>query len=209
MHIYIDESGGVGRGVMTLAAVSVDPDAAAHLLSAFRKATGLQSELKGSRINLDERSHFFELFEQADARAIVGVATLATRPEMSEDRGEHDQHVYAALIDDVVRAWLPETGGCAQIVMDDGRYDALTLSEMTRDVAEILGGFGAIRTELSHHLPGLQIADVVANSFFNRALVNDRQGHFVHVVEPHLASLRIRMRILTRDALDGPAHSSS
>ena len=30
--------------------------------------------------------------------------------------------------------------------------------------------------ELSHRLPGLQIADVIANTFFNRAMVTERQA---------------------------------
>jgi hypothetical protein len=41
---------------------------------------------------------------------------------------------------------------------------------------------------------------VIANSFFNRALVNDRQGRMAAVVQPFLDSGQIVMRILSDDA---------
>jgi hypothetical protein len=39
MTIYCDESGGVGRGVMTLAAVQIEPQDADALLARFRVRT--------------------------------------------------------------------------------------------------------------------------------------------------------------------------
>jgi hypothetical protein len=41
MPIYCDESGGVGRGVMTLAAISVEDDDADAVVARFREITGL------------------------------------------------------------------------------------------------------------------------------------------------------------------------
>jgi Protein of unknown function (DUF3800) len=196
MNLYCDESGGVGRGVMTLAAVSITAEAATDLLMQFRKATGLKSELKGSRINLDERAYFFDLFEKANAKAIVGLAISAVHPPPGGDKGDLDQAVYAALIEDVLAAWLPESGGCIEIVLDDGRYDALTMATMRADVAAMLGNFGTARMEVSHHVDGVQIADVIANSFFNRALATERQAQFAALLAPHLESGRIRMRVL-------------
>jgi Protein of unknown function (DUF3800) len=196
MNLYCDESGGVGRGVMTLAAVSITAEAAADLLRQFRKATGLKSELKGSRIDLDERAYFFDLFEKANAKAIVGLAISAVHPPPGTDKGELDQAVYAALIEDVLAAWLPESGGCVEIVLDDGRYDALTMATMRADVAAMLGNFGTARMEVSHHVDGVQIADVIANSFFNRALASERQSRFAALLAPHLESGRMRMRVL-------------
>ena len=196
MNIYCDESGGVGRGVMTLAAVAITADAATDLLAQFRKATGLRSELKGSRIDLEERAYFLDLFAKSGAKAIVGIAVSAVRPRAGEDRGELDQAVYSALIEDVLGAWLPESGGCVQIVLDDGRYDALTMAGMRAEVVAMLGHFGTARMEVSHHEAGVQIADVVANSFFNRALPSDRQEQFGALLAPHLESGQMRMRVL-------------
>jgi Protein of unknown function (DUF3800) len=201
MNLYCDESGGVGRGVMTLAAVAITAEAATNLLAEFRKATGLKSELKGSRIDLEERAYFLDLFVKAEARAIIGIAVAAVRPQAGADRGDHDQAVYAALIEDVLGAWLPESGGCVQIVLDDGRYDALTMAAMRADVAAMLGNFGTARMEVSHHEAGVQIADVIANSFFNRALPSERQERFGALLAPHLENGRLRMRILEENSL--------
>lgn len=181
---------------MTLAAVSMEPDAANQLVNQFRVATGLTSELKGSRIDLEERAYFFELFAQTKARATIGLAITALKPAPNDDRGDHDRNIYAALLDDVIGALLPETGGCAQVIFDDGRYDAASLKGIRADVAALLGGFGTARMELSHHLDGLQIADVIANSFFNRALVSERQPRFIELLAPFLERKQFRMRIL-------------
>ena len=61
MPIYCDESGGVGRGVMTLAAIYVDEDKAEAILQRYRDCTGLKGELKGSRIDLPERAFVMEM----------------------------------------------------------------------------------------------------------------------------------------------------
>jgi hypothetical protein len=196
MHIYCDESGGVGRGVMTLAAVTIAPEAASRILAEFRAATGLRGELKGSRIDFDERDYFYRLFVREKARAVVGLAITAMRPRPGEDRGELDRQVYGALLNDVIGHILPETGGCAQIIFDDGRYDPATLAGVREEIAAMLSGLGTVSLDMSHHQAGLQIADVVANSFFNRALVSERQGAFISLLEPLITERRIRFRIL-------------
>lgn len=196
MHIYCDESGGVGRGVMTLAAVGVDPDAADALLDRFREVTGLRSELKGSRIDIGERAYFFELLERSGARAVVSIAISMLKAAPGEDRGDRDREVYADLLNDAVGALLPETGGCARIVIDDGRYDPATLQALTGEIAGLVGHLGAARREMSHREAGLQIADVIANSFFNRALPSARQARISAILEPFLESGRIRMHVL-------------
>jgi hypothetical protein len=66
----------------------------------------------------------------------------------------------------------------------------------------MVGPCGTTQLELSHRLAGLQIADVVANTFFNRALVNERQGRMAAIAAPMLESGQITLRVLEgRDAL--------
>ena len=200
MPIYCDESGGVGRGVMILAAVNIQPDAADSLLSRFRATTGYLSELKGSRIDLVRRNLFFGLFTELDATATVGIAISALKPEPDEDRGDHDIVTYAALLNDVIGAMLPCVMDCESVIIDDGRYGPETLSKVRDDIGRLVGPCGTARLELSHRLAGLQIADVIANSFFNRALVNDRQGRMAAVVAPLLENGRLKMRVLPNNA---------
>ena len=190
---------------MTLAGVSVESGAADALLARFRALTGLQRELKGSRIGMGERGLFFELFAEAGARATVGIAIRAVRPGPGEDRGDHDRDVYTALLEDVIGAMLPESGGCLGVIIDDGRYDPATLSSIRQDIGSLVAPLGVASLDLSHHQAGLQIADVVANTFFNRALPSERQGRLHALVEPLLESGRIKYRILDRSVLDASA----
>lgn len=196
MPIYCDESGGVGRGVMTLAGVDIDAKAADSLLSRFRAVTGYLGELKGSRIDLAERALVMELFADSGGTATVGVAISAIKPAQGEDRGDHDIAIYAALLNDVVGAMLPAIPGCDSVIIDDGRYGMEILAHIRDDIGKLVGPCGTAQLELSHRSAGLQIADVIANSFFNRALVNERQGRMVAIVAPLLDSGQIKMRVL-------------
>ncbi len=198
MPIFCDESGGIGRGVMTLAAVTIECDAADNLLERFRAISGLTGELKGSRIDLIERASFFELFAASGAKATVGIALSALRTVVGEDKGDHDIEIYSALLDDVVGSLLQTDPLGAQVTIDDGRYGPKTLGLVRSEIAELVGPCGLARLELSHRSPGLQIADVIANTFFNRALVNDRQARMAAAVQPFLDNGQIQLRLLTR-----------
>lgn len=181
---------------MTLAALSIEAEAADRVLAAFRSADGLSGELKGSRIDLIARALLFELLEAEEWRATVGVAISALKPSPGEDRGDHDIEIYAALLADVLGSILPATGNCAQVIVDDGRYGTATLKLVREDIAKLVGPWGQAQLELSHEASGLQLADVIANSFFNRALVNSRQAKMVATVARFLESGRIMMRVL-------------
>ncbi len=198
MPVYCDESGGVGRGVMTLAALSMAADEAEALLARFRSVTGLKGELKGSRIDLAERALVFELLEASKAQVSLAIAISATKPEPGEDRGDHDVETYLRLIETAVSDIIPHLGDTGEraIILDDGRYGPQVLSVVRQDVAEMLGVRGSVKLELSHELAGLQIADVIANSFFNRAMATERQGRMAAIVAPMLESGRIAMQVV-------------
>lgn len=198
MPVYCDESGGVGRGVMTLAALSMPADEAEALLNRFRSVTGWHGELKGSRINLPERALIFELLEESSAQVSVALAISATRPEPGEDRGDHDIETYLRLIETAITDTIPHLGeqGERSVVLDDGRYGPQVLSVVRQNVAELLGPRGAVKLSLSHELAGLQFADVIANSFFNRAFASERQARMAAIVAPMLETRRITMQVI-------------
>ena len=199
MPIYCDESGGVGRGVMTLAAIAIDENVAHSVVSRFREITGLSGELKGSRIDVAERGLLFELLGQANWAATVGIAISALAPSPGEDRGSHDTSIYAQLLNDTVAALIKGTGDCVEVVIDDGRYGTETLALIRKDIADSIGPCGSATLDLSHRLSGLQIADVIANTFFNRAMATVRQGRMAAIVAPFLKSGKIKLQILSGD----------
>lgn len=199
MPIYCDESGGIGRGVMTLAALSISVEAADNVVARFRQITGLKGELKGSRIDLTERALLFELLEPGDWYATVGIAISALKPEPGGDRGDHDIAIYSALLDDVIESMVEARPDCSDVIIDDGRYGMETLALVRNAVGRLVGPLGTASLEMSHTLAGLQLADVMANSFFNRALVNNRQARMAAIVAPFLESGKIKLRLLSRD----------
>jgi Protein of unknown function (DUF3800) len=204
MNIYCDESGGVGRGVMTLAAIAIDETDAEAVMGRFRAATGLVGELKGSRIDLIERALLFDLLADVPFHAAVSIAISVVTPEMGEDRGDHDIAVYLALLEDAITRLLPGSGGCAQIFIDDGRYGPNIQASVRAQISAMLGPFGEAQLQLSHMVTGIQFADVIANSFFNRALVSDRQARIAAIVAPLLETGRISMNVIARSDIGTP-----
>lgn len=205
MPIYCDESGGVGRGVMTLAAISIEAHNADAILARFKEITGLKSELKGSRIDLAERRLLFELLAQYTWTATVGIAISALTPDPGEDRGSHDIEIYAQLLNDAVGEMIKGDENCVSVVIDDGRYGPETLSHIRDDIAELVRLCGTATLDYSHKLAGLQIADVIANTFFNRAMVTGRQARMAAIVAPFLENKLIRLRLLP-DETAMPSH---
>jgi hypothetical protein len=199
LPIYCDESGGVGRGVMTLAAVSIDEAVAENLLLEYRAQTGLISELKGSRIELPERALLIDLLTATSAQIAVSIAISALKPEKGEDRGQHDIEIYTQLMNDAVGSLISGSGECTAVIMDAGRYDDKILGAVRRDIAELIGPWNVAQMAESHRMAGLQIADVIANSFFNHAFVSDVQYEMAALVQPMLDSGQIEMRQLSGD----------
>jgi hypothetical protein len=194
LPIYIDESGGLYAGAMTMAAVEIDADNAEKLLQRFRTITGLRGELKGSRIDLVQRGLFFELLERFHGRARICVL----QSELLGSTGDRptDLEAYVALMKQLVGDWLPETGGCASFIVDEGRYSALVLEQVRLDIAAMLASFGSARMEDSARCPGIQIADVIANSYFNLAIQSGRSHRIAAIVEPFVRSHVLRSRAL-------------
>jgi hypothetical protein len=193
MPIYCDESGGMSAGAMVLAGVSIAADDADALLARFKQVTGLRGEMKGSRISLVERALFFELLERFHGRAIICEVRADRLPaRLSEERGR-DLNAYAALLETVVEAWLPESGDCAEVVIDDGRYDPATLALVRETVVALLGTCGRARLADSRRSAGVQIADVVANSFYNMTYASPRTDRIRRIVSPFQDGRQLRL----------------
>lgn len=193
MQIYCDESGGISTGAMTFAGVRISPEDADALLARFKLVTGIRGEMKGSRISLSERGLFFELLDRFNGRAIVA---QALRNGIQPQPKNHDLRVYAALLEDVVGAWLPELEGCVEVVIDDGRYDPATLALVRTDIAALVGPCGGARLDDSRRSAGIQIADVIANSAYNLAIASPRAERIQRILDPFLSQGLLRVRTL-------------
>lgn len=195
MPIYCDESGGTSAGAMVFAGVSIEADAADQLLHRFKEVTAIRGEMKGSRISLVERGLFFELLDRFDGRAIVAQLPGKRAPAVPGEK-DRDLKAYVALLEEVVEAWLPETSGCAEVIIDDGRYAPATLGLVRKDIAERLGTCGQARLADSRRSAGVQIADVIANSVFNLAIASERAERVRRIIAPFMADGVVRLRTL-------------
>lgn len=194
MTIYCDESGGLNAGAMTFAAAMLTPDMAGEIHARFRAVTGLRGELKGSRISLVERAYLLELFDRAGGRAWVAAVRRDRLATVPGEKLPSDLSVYTALLNLAIARWLPETGGvCADVVIDDGRYDPAILANVRAEIQAGLGGWGRASLADSKRSEGVQIADVIANSLFNIWSESPRAARITTILKPMLASNSIRV----------------
>lgn len=193
MPIYCDESGGMGAGVVLMAAVFIEEEAAHALLARYRTITNLHGELKGSRIGLIERGLFLELFEKWDAVAEVCILEQERIGPVARASRRLDLDAYVHVLDCAVGALLPRTGGCTDVIIDDGRYDPMILEQLRGQMAERLGNWGAVHLAHSHKCTGVQIADVIANSLYNLSIHSIRSPRIRALLQPLLDSGRIRL----------------
>jgi hypothetical protein len=177
---------------MVFAGVSIAAEDAEALLLRFKDVTALRGEMKGSRISLPERGLFFELLERFRGRAFVSELV----PNGAAGRTDRDLRAYAALLGDVVMAWLPMIGERPEILIDDGRYDPSTLSLVSAEIASLIGKCGRTRLADSHRSAGIQIADVIANSVFNLVRDTPRTERVRRIVAPFIASGTLQVRQL-------------
>jgi hypothetical protein len=192
--IYCDESGGVGAGVMALAAVSLSADSADLIVTRFRDVIGLRGELKGSRIGMAERAFFIETLFRHGGRVIIAHTHMRNLAAASPDgRVPQDIYIYAKLLQTVVDAWLPLSGGCVEMVVDDGRYDARLNGLLRADVQGAIGQWGSVVLADSDQVSGVQIADVLANSMF-QIIVGSQYGPRVQtLLDPFIASGAVKL----------------
>jgi hypothetical protein len=197
MPIYCDESGGVSAGVMTLAAVHIADGNSEKLLGRYRTITGLHGELKGSRIDYTERGLFYELFDRFDAVAVVASVDLRGPQRLELVPPEKDYAVYAELMARAVSGHVEHGERTDTVIIDEGRYDERALELVRNGIdALLLQRTGTARHEThfadSRRCPGVQIADVVANTFYNALVGGHRGGWMERIVAPFRDMGRVR-----------------
>lgn len=174
-HVYCDESGGsdAANATFLCAAVSILPADAQRLMKDFRKATGIAGEVKGHRLQAEHRAIFFDLLVRRADSASAVVTCSRGDPLGGWAMGELPEvGLYRHLLAEACIA-VPDLdiAGHLTVTPDGGRYkkaqlgtvrDHLARAVMARHpLARVHVEFGVSGT-----IPGLQVADVIANSVF-------------------------------------------
>jgi hypothetical protein len=201
MTIYCDESGGIGAGVMTLASVALPPDDAAAILDRVRAVIGLRGELKGSRIEMAERAFVVELLFRMGGRAIVATAAMPVLRAAHGANMPEDIAIYASLLGAAVDPWIAASGGCISVEIDDGRYDPRLNGLLRAEVQAGLGNWGQARLADSKRSPGVQLADVLANSVYQLGLGSPRSARIDALLAPFITAGMLRT--VAVDYIDG------
>lgn len=175
MHIFCDESGGSdpANDVFLVTAVVVAPHYAKTLMHRFRKATGIGGEIKGHRLTLQQRRQFFDgLARVGDA---LTVSTTCSRTDLVGGwaMGAMDEaDLRTALIVESCAALPIAAGASVGITVDGGRYKKQVLDRLIPVATGALeshfaGTRFAMQYDGSERVPGLQVADIVANTLFH------------------------------------------
>ncbi|MGO4450457.1 DUF3800 domain-containing protein [Phyllobacterium sp. TAF24] len=171
MEIYCDESGGPDRGVFLTSAVLIDATEATRLLKDFRRLHKLPREIKGTGLPDAARHDFFELLSRKeDVCTTVVACTRVTKLGGWALKELEANIIYENLIFESCRA-IPYSGQPNITVRPDhGTYKKGIMKEIgSRLAVSISDHFGAetfVTFAESHLTPGVQIADVIANTVF-------------------------------------------
>ena len=174
-HVYCDESGGSDAANTTFlaAAVSILPADAQRLMKDFRKATGIAGEVKGHRLRAEQRAIFFDLLGKRTGIASVVVTCSRGHPIGGWAIGELPEvDLYGHLLAEACAA-IPnvDAAGHVTVTPDGGRYKKAQLAAVRHHVARAVTDrhpLARVHVEFgdSGAIPGLQVADVIANSVF-------------------------------------------
>lgn len=171
-QIFCDESEATPDGHrrhLLVAAVAIDPKLAKGLMTRFRKKARIKDEIKGHELLIEQRQAFFAMMAEyaPEAAAIVicdrehriGGAMMSILPG-------HD--LWAELVAEACLQLKPP-GPALTVTPDGGRYTQRQIEILERRIGERLAVATGIqrvrvRCEPSEAVPGLQVADIIANS---------------------------------------------
>jgi len=175
IHVFCDESGGTdpANNAFLAAAVAIVPADAQKLIKSFRKAAKVANEVKGHRLTREQRQIFFELLGRR--AEVVSVVVKCSRGHVKGDwamKTLPEVHLYSQLLAEACMG-LPNlaSAGHLTITPDGGRYKKARLDLVREQIMHTVCAYHPVpRVNVnfgdSRHLPGLQVADVIANSVF-------------------------------------------
>lgn len=171
MHVFCDESGGVGKDdeVFLAAAVPLTAGEATRIMKTFRKATGLRGEVKGSKLHSPQRRLFFDIIGKSAAPAMSLVYCSRSNPIGSWAFASMTEH---ELWSDLISESIIQLGrGSAINASVDRRYHGTQARQAQSSiVAAVTCATRANQVSVqftdSQASDGIQVADIVANTFY-------------------------------------------
>lgn len=176
MQIFCDESGGTdpANELFLAAAVVLPASGATRLLKSFRKAARWGgAEVKGHLLTPGQRRVFSDLLGRQDELGSVVVGYGRRDPVGGWAMGAlPEPELYGHLLQEACPGLVRPASRHVTITPDGGRYKKAELGAIAARLAEVMRGHGAVARKVtvsfegSATLPGLQVADVVANTAF-------------------------------------------
>ena len=204
MHVFCDESGGtdLSNEVFLVAAVAVSGAHATRLVKSFRKATDwTDTEIKGHALGPDQRQVFFDLLaREVDVRSIVVSCQRRQALGGWAMSNLSELNLYQRLLCEACEEVPRFSIEPLTITADGGRYKRADLRKVEDRVRHVAERWSASprRTMMSFRdsasWPGLQIADVVANTAFRGLGGTPAAIHADELLSPLRRSGRLILR---------------
>lgn len=201
MQIYSDESGGIDRDHFVAAMVLMAPRQAKEAAKACRKiARAGDGEVKGTGLAPEQRTRCWDLILDRQAIAVVSIWRRDTalggwaKTTMKELPLRTEMQFEACSL--LLRSG--HVTGSPTLTVDSGRY---VHKHLDRSMAELQARLVAahplaarlrVETRLSHDVPGLLVADIIANTVWRSLQPEDG-----HDADRDLVATAVRRQQLT------------
>lgn len=206
MQIFCDESGGAdpANELFLVAAVVLPPAGAKRLLKSFCKAVRWKgAEVKGHSLAPGQRRVFFDLLNREAELGSVVVSCGRRDPLGGWAMAAlAESELYGHLLREACSGLAGAGAGPLTITPDGGRYKRAELSAIAAGLAEAVQAGAEAQRKVrvgfgdSASLPGLQVADVVANTVF-QALGGTAAAEVASaLLEPLRSSGRLSLRLV-------------
>lgn len=168
MHIFCDESGSARDGVFVAAAVLCDHAAAGQALRRIRKALHLKDELHATHLDAGRRAKALRILGEAP---LPGCAVFCLRTDVHGGWALTlpEDVLWAHMMCEAAIGVLRPGTTCRGLTAD-ARFKKSVAERQLRAIAAALeaecGAPVPARCQGSHSVPGLQLADLIANATF-------------------------------------------
>ncbi|PDS68911.1 DUF3800 domain-containing protein [Rhizobium phaseoli] len=170
MKIFCDESGGFDgdKHSLLVAAVRVTEHDAARIMKQFRKAIGATNEVKGGLLTDGDRAKFFDMLAASEHLGVVVTCGKTSSLGSIVARSHSEHHVLEEMITEACSP-LIDASGSSHVISDGGRYSRQIYDQISENLGHRLSRSGVpVRVDFvrSDVTPGVQIADIVANTLY-------------------------------------------